>query len=474
MHRLNLPDNIVRKLEEQDFEIYSLREMMNRLQEGIYITDNRGVTLYVNSAYIHLSGLNREDLIGRRVHDLRDDGVLPNSCCARVIETQAPVSTINNFYQGQKCLVSGSPIFDQAGNLIRTVAIVRDVSELDAIMDRLAREEQSFIIESDASDRSGLPRSGDPVMQELFDKAARLAELDSSLLIIGETGTGKDHLAKAIHNMGAARKKGQLVRINCGAIPEHLIESELFGYEPGAFTGASPGGKKGLFELAGNGTVLLDEIGDMPYLLQVKLLNVLNDRQFYRVGGGELVDFRARVIATTNANLKELVKERKFRADLYYRLNVFRISLPPLRRRQVDILPLLNHFLDEFNRTHHGNLTFTTEAVQVIREFSWPGNIRELRSFVEKSVVFIGGAEMNAGDVIQMLPNEQIENKVPASRTYPLAPEAGTLKERLGSCEKEIIKEAIGTARTLREAADQLKIDLSTLMRKKKKYGLTD
>ncbi len=375
--------------------------------------------------------------------------------------------------------MSGSPIFDQEGNLIRTVAIVRDVSELDAMMDRLAREDRSFIIQSDHSDEIKpatediLPQSEDPVMQEIYGKAARLADLDSTLLIVGETGTGKNHLAQAIHNLGSSRRYGPLVRINCGAIPEHLIESELFGYESGAFTGASPNGKKGLFEVAADGTVFLDEIGDMPYLLQVKILNALNDRQFYRVGGEKLINFRARVIATTNANLRELVDQKKFRADLFYRLNVFRISLPPLRRRPADILPLLKHFLDKYNTAYHQSLSFTSDAIRLIQEFPWPGNIRELMSFVEKSVVFIGAADMNAEDVTQILPYDHTTTRDPAPQVLHSVPELGSLRERLGSCEKQILAGAIEEAETLRQAADKLNIDLSTLMRKKKKYGLS-
>jgi len=479
----SLPEEVRSRLEEQDFEIYTLREMMNRLQEGIYITDSRGITLYVNDAFIHLSGLERDGLIGRRVQDLRDGDILPNSCCARVIETGQPVSTINNYYRGQKCLVSGSPVFDSRGRLIRTIAVVRDVSELDAMMERLSAGEPQGSGASPEKkpagpDRpevrlpeGGVPRSEDPVMQEIYDKASRLASLNSSLLIVGETGTGKDFLASVIHNLGG--RPGRLVKINCGALPEHLIESELFGYESGAFTGARPGGRKGRFEEAGEGTVFLDEIGDMPYTLQVKLLNALNDSQFYRIGGSRMVDFRARVIAATNADLEHLVRERRFRADLYYRLNVIRISLPPLRRRTAEILPLVRYFLDDCNSRYGRNHSFSSEALRLLREYPWPGNIRELKNFVEKSVVFTRDRPMTAGEAGEFLAVESRRTAVPLQSEEPVRPAGeGPLKERMGEYERRILLEAMASAPTLRAAADILGIDLSTLMRKKKRYGL--
>ncbi len=491
---VRLPEEIVKKLADQEFEIYSFREMMNRLQEGIYITDNRGITLYVNSAFVHLSGLSREDLIGKRVNDMRDDGILPNSCCAKVIETRRPVMTINNYYHGQKCLVSGSPVFDPEGNLIRTIAVVRDVSELDAMVESLTRSDGGWMPEkphylddegplqrASSADTPALLQSEEPLMQDIYIKASRMADLDSTMLIVGETGTGKDYLAAAIHEIRKKSKSGELIRINCGAIPEHLIESELFGYEKGAFTGAAPEGRKGLLEAAGEGTILLDEIGEMPYVLQVKLLNVLNDRQFYRVGGHRMIDFKARVIATTNANLGEQVKLKKFRADLFYRLNVFRISMPPLRLRQADILPLLNRFLNDFNRAYRKSHSFSSESLLMLKDYRWPGNIREMKNFVEKAVVFTTGEPMRPDDVTAVLTSDIDLSALDENRETDIKRPFGTggivekqnLKEAMDAYEERLLKRTIADSKTLRDAADSLGIDFSTLMRKKRKYGLS-
>ena len=280
---------------------------------------------------------------------------------------------------------------------------------------------------------------------------------------------------------GKKSRSGELIRINCGAIPEHLIESELFGYEKGAFTGAAPEGRKGLLEAAGEGTILLDEIGEMPYVLQVKLLNVLNDRQFYRVGGHRMIDFKARVIATTNANLGEQVKLKKFRADLFYRLNVFRISIPPLRLRHADILPLLNGFLNDFNTAYHKNHSFSAESLFMLKDYRWPGNIREMKNFVEKAVVFSTGEPMRPEDVTAILTSDIDLSALDENRETDIKRPFGmggivekqNLKEAMDAYEERLLKRIIADSKTLRDAADTLGIDFSTLMRKKRKYGLS-
>jgi PAS domain S-box-containing protein len=315
----SLYEELEYQIEYLNRQRYINNEMLNKLEDGIYITDEKGKTLFVNDAFVNLSGLSRDALIGETVYGLRKDEVLPNSCCAKVIETQGPVSTINNYYQGQKCLVSGSPIYDEKGNLKRTIAVIRDVSELDMLMKSLTKEDTLSLAfkkklesQGDRFDNEEAVVSNNKIVTSLYKQAKRLAHVDSTILILGETGVGKDFLATYIHGISDRNKKGNIIKINCGAIPEHLIESELFGYEEGAFTGALRGGKKGLFEEAGEGTIFLDEIGDMPYTLQVKLLNALNDRQFYRIGGNKSINFNARIVAATNADLKTLVDEKKF------------------------------------------------------------------------------------------------------------------------------------------------------------------
>ena len=456
---------------------YLYNELFNKLEDGIYITDEWGKTLYVNDSFLNLSGLNREELIGQTVYELRDERVLPNSCCAKVIETRGPVSTINNYYKGQKCLVSGSPIYDEKGQLKRTIAVIRDVSELDMLMKKIAKEETLSLIYTkklnSVNTKSGdkdVVISNNKKMKSLYSKADRLSQVDSTVLILGETGVGKDFLATYIHSGSEREKEGNIIKINCGAIPEHLIESELFGYEEGAFTGAQKGGKKGLFEEAGKGTIFLDEIGDMPYMLQIKLLNALNDRKFYRIGGNKAITFNARIIAATNTDLKKLVDEKKFRADLYYRLNVITLKIPPLRERQEDLLPLAQSFLEYYNNKHRRNCFFSPECLEHLLVYNWPGNIRELKNIVERMVIISEDVCLESRLFREQISQEGHE--IDLNKLIHWTKDKLTLKQQLEYQEKLIIENTLETCKNMKEASLKLGIDISTLVRKKQKYNI--
>lgn len=447
---------------------YLYNEMLNKLKDGIYITDEEGITIYVNDAFLNLSGLTREQIIGKSVYDLRKYDVLPNSCCARVIETMGPVSTINNYYKGQRCLVSGSPIFDENGSLKKTIAVIRDVSELDVLMKNITNEKNLFIVNNDYNIMTkGVikePVTNNEKIRNIYNRAKKIANVDSTVLILGETGVGKDFIATYIYDI-SSRNKGKFIKINCGAVPEHLLESEFFGYEEGAFTGALKGGKKGLFEEANGGVLYLDEIGDMPYTLQVKLLSSINDRMFYRIGGTAPVEFNARIIAATNADLKRLVAEKKFRADLYYRLNVVSFVIPPLRQRKEDIMPLAQQLIEYYNNKYGKNCYFTTDCLENFLVYQWPGNIRELKNIIERLVLMTdtAGIDMN-------LFREQIMTSDVPDESSKFSSDSKTLKEKLGEYERVIIETTLASSENMREAAAKLGIDISTLVRKRQKY----
>ncbi len=454
---------------------YMYNEMLNKLEDGIYITDEIGRTLYVNDAFINLSGLSRDSLIGKTVQELNRKDVLPNSCCEKVIDTHQTVTTINNYYEGQKCLVTGSLINNEKGEFKRTIAVIRDVSELDILMKKAANEEEfSFsytkkmkTIESYINDNNAVVINNNKT-KDIYSKAAKFADIDTTLLILGETGVGKDFLAAYIHGKSTKRSSENIIKINCAAIPEHLIESELFGYENGAFTGAQVGGKKGLFEEAGHGTVFLDEIGEMPYTLQVKLLNVLNDRCFYRIGGTTSIPLNARIIAATNADIKQLVLEKKFRADLYYRLNVISLTIPPLRERKEDIIPLAQYFLEYYNNQHRKNCFFSPDCLKHFLIYEWHGNIREMKNLIERLILI-------ADDVCidSKLFKEQIGQDTSFVNIDNMNFESNlTLKEKIDEYERTLIEDAIKKEATLKEVAKNLGIDISTLVRKKQKYGI--
>ena len=450
---------------------YLHNEMLNKLKDGIYITDEVGTTTFVNDAFLNLSGLTREQIIGKTVYDLRKYNVLPNSCCAKVIETMGPVSTVNHYYKGQKCLVSGSPIFDENGNLAKTIAVIRDVSELDVLMKTITKEKNLFIksdynLENKA-DHDPVEIINNVKMKNIYKKAEKIANVDSTILILGETGVGKDFIATYIHSI-SNRSNGRFVKINCGAVPEHLLESEFFGYEEGAFTGAQKGGKKGLFEEANGGILYLDEIGDMPYTLQVKLLSAINDRIFYRIGGTNPIEFDARIIAATNHDLKKLVEEKKFRADLYYRLNVVTFVIPPLRNRKEDIIPLSTQFLEYYNNKYGKNSYFTSNCLENFLIYEWPGNIRELKNIIERLVLMTDSADIDTDLFREHL-------ILTESSTVPpdlFISDRKTLKEKTEEYEKEIIESTLAVSKNMKEAAFRLGIDISTLVRKKQKYNL--
>jgi PAS domain S-box-containing protein len=474
-------DLTVSELEKQvsylNHQQYLCNEMLNKLDDGIYITDELGKTLYVNDAFENLSGLTRDDLIGRNVQDLKIENTLPNSCCERVIQTRRTVTTINNYYQGQKCLVTGSMISDEQGEFKRTIAVVRDVSELDLLMKKVAKEETLSLAFTknmgNAEGKSGIPEavvSNNASVKDIYDKAKRLADIDTTVLILGETGVGKDFLATYIHTTGIHRRDKNMIKVNCAAIPEHLIESELFGYESGAFTGANKHGKKGLFEEAGNGTLFLDEIGDMPYTMQVKLLNALNDKKFYRIGGAREILLNARIIAATNADIRKLVKEKRFRADLYYRLNVISLEIPPLRKRKEDIIPLAQHFLEYYNNKYRKNSFFSPRCLQNFLIYQWPGNIREMKNLIERLTLM---SEDVCIDVDLLTDDMGSDIGMIDYQNLPAEDEVGvTLKEKLENHERRLLEEELTKRLTMKESARNLGIDVSTLVRKKQKFNL--
>ncbi len=460
-------------------ENHYYNHILNNLPDGVYIADEKGVTLYVNDSFLELSGLKRENIINANLQTLVNDGSVPTSNGLQVIKSKKPISTIIKYYSGKDCLVSGTPIFDSKGKLKRVVSIIRDVSELQKLRSDLEKTESlSSIYVRKLNEMSinatDTINTKNKQMEALYGLASNISNVDSSVLILGETGVGKDFFANYIHKI-STRKNAPFLKINCSAIPEHLLESELFGYEPGAFTGASQKGKPGLFEVANNGTLFLDEIGEMPYPLQAKLLAVIQDKKMYRIGGSKAINIDARIIAATNVDLQQLIAEKKFRMDLYYRLNVINFEIPPLRERKEDIVFFSNTFLNDYNNKYGKCRYFSPELYTAFLNYNWPGNIREMRNIIERLVII---AKENL--ISDQLFYEQITPSQKKSTTlapvdvdvYTTKITSPSLKKNLEDYELYLLRSAIVKHRTLSEAADALGIDLSTLVRKKKKFGL--
>ena len=323
--------------------------------DGIYITDKNSVTIYVNKAYENLTGHKRSEYVGKHMDDLIKAGIMKVHITRDVIASKKSVTTREELISGKNVLVTGNPIFNNNNEIIAVVTNVRDISEIISLekKERLAKEvisryQKQFF---DASTmRNIVCESANTI--SVFNFAAKVAPKDSTVLLTGETGVGKEVIAKYIH-YNSLRKDSNYIKINCGAIPENLLESELFGYVGGAFTGADPNGKPGLFELADNGTLFLDEIGELPLNLQSSLLRVLQDGEVTRVGSTKTRRVSVRIIAATNRNLKQMIEEKTFREDLYYRLNVISINIPPLRERRDDIPALTELFIERLNKKYN-------------------------------------------------------------------------------------------------------------------------
>ena len=300
-------------------------------------------------------------------------------------------------------------------------------------------------------------------MHNVMTLAKRLAPVNTTVLITGESGVGKGLIAKTLHDEGN-RWKEHFITVNCGAIPENLIESELFGYVAGAFTGSRSGGKKGLFEAAQNGTIFLDEISELPLNLQVKLLQVIQERQITPVGSTEAIPVDVRIISATNKDLESLVKEGKFREDLYYRLNVVPIKVPPLRERHEDILPLIQLNLARCNRNLNENKTISSDALSILIKYPWPGNIRELQNIVERLIITTSNDVISADDIFGFIKHD-------ASKNTTISVDL-SLAAAMEKAEKEILEQAVDNYKSTRAIARVLQVSQPTIVRKLNKYGL--
>lgn len=436
--------------------------------DGIFITDDAANTLYINKAYENISGLRRENVIGKNTRWLEETGTISNSATLQAIRELKVVTINQTFKSGKKALVTSTPIFDKNNKLILVITNVRDVSELvklERIIEEKKREASLYKFELEEMklkiDDDKPIIAGDKAMMETLNRALRVAKVDSTVLISGETGAGKEVIANIIWR-NSKREKKPFIKINCGTIPENLIESEFFGYEKGAFTGAKSEGKMGYFEIANNGTIFLDEVGELPLSMQVKLLRVLQEETIMRIGSNKEIKVNVRVIAATNRNLEKMVEEKTFREDLFYRLNVIPMNVPPLRKRPNDIIFLGKDFLRVFNEKYMSNKVIDSKVFEVFNEYSWPGNVRQLKNTIERMVVLSNGDLITIDDIPHKI-KEGIKKD-----TFRILTGL-TLKEAVAELETKMINDAYNRHGNVRAAAKELGIDASTLVRKRKK-----
>jgi PAS domain S-box-containing protein len=444
--------------------------IINSSYDGLWICDHEGKVIRVNSASEKMSGLKQADVLGKRMEDLVRNGFFDKSATLEVLKHRTAVTLIQKIKGGRHALVTGNPVKDLNGNIRLVVVNARDISELNRLQAELEQSRQ--LNDQYSSELNHLHRYQhlhakvifrSPVMKRIFETAMRVARVDSSVLISGESGVGKGLFAKLIHE-ASSRADASLIHINCGAIPETLIEAELFGYEKGAFTGACTRGKPGYFEMADGGTLLLDEIGELPLGVQVKLLQFLEDNRFMRIGSTKTQKIDTRIIAATNRELEDMIRKGSFREDLFFRLNVVPIRIPPLRDRREDIPLLVHHFLKRFNKKCNTRKVLTPAALDTLLRYPFPGNVRELANLTEQLVVLTPHDKIGPADL-------PIAIRTPEADPYLLeSKNEWELSAVVRKVEKRIIEKALKQCGSQRKAARLLKIDHSTLSRKIRRY----
>lgn len=461
-----------KKIATLERDYYELKGVMDYSYDGVAITNSEGITIKVNKAWDRLTGLKRSDVIGIPLDQLVKKGYFSDSVTMRVIESRTRTSIIQKMKSGKQAMMTGSPIFDPDGNLALVIINIRDITELFELKESLIEKEalaERYHTEihqlrlKQALEENIIAES--KKMQDLLDLATRIAPVQSTVLLTGESGVGKGVVARFIHKLNDNKAEKPFIVVNCGAIPPNLLESELFGYVSGAFTGASKKGKIGLFELANNGTLFLDEIGELPLELQVKLLHVLQEREMTRVGGTDPIKLDVRIIAATNKDLLQLIKEGTFREDLFYRINVVPLSIPPLRDRKADILPLSTHFLNLYNQKYSLTKSISKELMELMLNYRWYGNIREFSNVIERMVVTSTNDVLTDSD----FPYGAVKNSVSLDENpYVSNGNIPTLAEATNQLELKLIEKALEVGKTQVKAAEILGLSLSTFIRKMK------
>jgi len=443
-----------------------LQMILETVQDGICVVEHTGEITYVNPSYLRIVHKTREMVIGQNVYQSAPNG----NRCGVLKSGVARIGALSHKKDGTTLVANVNPIFVD-GKIAGVVSVVKDITEIQNLMQRLSQvsakaeylEQELLRTKKTATAFANyIGRSGKVV--DVLALASKAADSSATVLVRGESGTGKEVIAEGIHYAGK-RRRGPFIRVNCGAIPGTLLESELFGHEKGAFTGAVKR-KLGKFELANHGTILLDEIAEMDKNMQVKLLRVLQQKEFDRVGGEETIKVDVRVIAATNRNLEEMVKKGEFREDLYYRLNVIPIILPPLRERVDDIPLLVEHFIEKISAESGKAVRgITPEAMDLLMHYRWPGNVRELENVMERVITLMDSETITVSALPSYIKGDAAERELGAFTVDKAVlpwPEY----------EKQIIANALAQCGSFNAAAKQLQLTHKTVAAKARKYGL--
>lgn len=444
--------------------------VLEAMTDGVWICDATPRLLWINTACEQLNDICREDVCGRTVQELLEMGNFDDDVTHRVLQERRPVAINQKVRSGRTLLVNGVPVFDDSGEVLFVVGNERDLTELIALRDEVEYKHQLnnrisselLALKLRNAKLKDIVAESEP-MERVLDTALRVSAFDATVLVTGPSGAGKSLIANVIHE-GSPRREAPLLSLNCGAIPTALIEAELFGYIGGAFTGADPGGKPGLLEAANNGTLFLDEIDSFPLSSQVKLLTFLDTQRFMRVGDTKPRQVDVRLIAATNKDLGQFVRQGKFREDLWFRLNVVPVNLPPLAGRREDIPALVRGVLEALRERYGIQRTLTPAALELLCRYSFPGNVRELQNVLERSFVLCRGDEISADDLPVELREEGLADQDIV--------ELGTLRAAIDQVEREWLSRACKRYNRQVDIAVALGISQPTVARMLKKHNL--
>ena len=463
------------QLFEDDINLNGLFDILNPennlvLADDMMLSDAEGVILWVSENYEKNFGFAHGSIVGKSAFDLEQDGTFDPCITAEVLRQKKKITTTQTINRVHKNVMTvGIPLFDKAGALKYAVCFNTVSMEQINVIQQNYRNLQNSLqqytqeiaeLRIRATSTSIVVKSA--AMQRLWTLIQNTANTKANILITGETGVGKSAIAKAIHNM-SSRANGPFIEVNCAVLHENLIESELFGYEKGAFTGAASGGKIGKIELANHGTLFLDEIGELPHHIQSKLLQLSQEKTIERLSGTRRIELDFRLLVATNRNLEEEVQRGLFRSDLFYRLNVIRIHIPPLRQRPEDILPLAHQFLERFCGEYGKQLALSPRFVAFLEQYPWPGNVRQLENLMERLVITAQDPILD----VTALPVEFTGGDT------PLPAPTGTLAERMDAFEGQIIRDSYRRCGTTVAVAKELGISQATAARKIAKYVKT-
>lgn len=450
-----------------------LEAVIDSSSDGLFVCDAKANVIRVNPASERIHKIKAQELIGRNMVDLIQEGFIDSSAALAAIRSRETTSLLQE-KDNRKIISIGTPVFDENGSIISVVVSERDITEIDTLHREL--EEQGSLRDqlqyqllemqlADLKTHKIIARS--PSMIKVLEKALKVSPANSTVLITGESGVGKGLIANLIHK-NSSRADKPMIRINCGAIPESLVESELFGYDQGAFTGARAGGKPGSLELADGGSLFLDEIGELPLSAQVKLLRFLENGRLTRVGGTKVITIDARILVATHRNLQEMVAEGSFRQDLYYRLSVIPLHVPALRERKECISPLVRYYFDFFADIVKTRKRVSRSALDVLMAYPYPGNVRELMNICEHAIV------MSETEVIDRmdLPKDVVRHTPAPSILDSDWPEGMSLRQILESVERKVMLQAVKKYKNQESAAAALGVSQPTIARRLKKYEI--